>query len=100
MYIKRELINLVVYVKCQQDAETSRNARSAEYYGKFVRESFDAIDRWADMAEAALALAEHQATSGYDPEVDNQTYTAERGRLWHAFIMARAKAKGANNGST
>ena len=96
MYIKREVKNLVVYVACQQDAKTSGNTRSVEYYEKFVRQSLDDIDRWADMAEAAIALAEHQATSGYDPGVDGKTYTAERGRLWDAFLAAREKAKAIN----
>ena len=59
------------------------------------RQAFEAGDRLCrvvEVAEAAIAYAEYQATSGYDPEVDSMTYTAERGRLWHAFIMARAKA--------
>lgn len=93
MDIKSEVKQLVMCVALQQDARTSGNTRAVEYYEKFVRQSLDAIDRWADMAEAAVALAEYQATSGYDSEVDSMTYTAERGRLWHAFIVARAKAK-------
>ena len=92
MDIKSEVKELVVYAKCQQEAETIGNVRAVEYYGKFVRQSLDAIDRWADMANAAIALAEYQATSGYDPEVDRSTYVQQRGRLWDAFIMARAKA--------
>lgn len=98
--IKSEVKKLVACAKFQQLAETRGYPREFAYYGKFVRESLDDIDRWADMAEAAIAVAEYQATSGYDPEVDSETYTPERGRLWHAFIMARARAKGVNNGST
>lgn len=100
MDIKSEVKKLVVYAKCQEAAELKGDKEACAYHGQRMRRSLDDIDLWADMAEAAIAVAEYQATSGYDPEVDNQTYTAERGRLWHAFIMARAKAKGASNGST
>ena len=92
MDVKNEIKNLVLYAMCQQDAVTFGSARAANGYGQLVGQSLDNIGRWADMAEAAIALAEYQATSGYDPEVDSMTYTAERGRLWHAFIMARANA--------
>ena len=93
MDIKSEVRNLEVYAGCQQDAEASRNARAAISYGRLVGDSIDAISRWADMAEAALALAEYQATSGYDPEVDRSTYLRQRGELWDAYMAARAKAK-------
>ena len=91
-----ELKKLVVYAKCQESADVKGDKEAFAYHGQRVRRSLDAIDRWADVAEAAIALAEYQATSGYDPDVDNKTYTAERGRLWDAFIMARAKAMAVN----
>ena len=100
MDVKREIKWCTQVLKWQRDAVRSGNAREADSCGQLVGQSLDNIGRWADMAEAAVALAEYQATSGYDPEVDSKTYTAERGRLWHAFIMARAKAKGASNEPT
>ena len=100
MDIKSEVKNLVVYAQCEEASAQRGNVDAEKRYQRLCRQSLDAIDRWADMANAAIALAEHQATSGYDPEVDIATYTAERGRLWDAFIMARAKAKGANNEPT
>ena len=100
MDIKSQVKCLVVYAKCKAACEAVGDEHGIEYHGKFLRESLDRINLWADMAEAALALAEHQATSGYDPEVDRSTYVRQRGELWDAFIMARAKAKGVNNEST
>ena len=97
MDIKSEVKKLVVYAKCQQEAETIGNVRAVEYYGKFVRQSLNAIDRWADMAEAAIAHAEFQVSShsrnGDDAPMDGATYIRERGKLWDAYMEARAKAK-------
>ena len=59
-----------------------------------IKKQLESIDAWADMAEAAIALTEYQATSGYDPEVDRSTYLQQRGKLWDAFMEARGKAKG------
>jgi hypothetical protein len=95
-----ELKKLVVYAKCQEAAEVEGEEEAFAYHGRRVRQSLDAIDQWADMANAAIALAEYQAISGYDPSVDSRAYTAERGRLWDAFIMARVKVKGASDEST
>ena len=96
MNIKSEVKNLFVYAQREEASAQRGNVDAEKRYQQLCRQSLDAIDRWADMAEAAIAVAEYQATSGYDPEVDSATYTAERGRLWHAFIMARAKAKAMN----
>ena len=63
------------------------------------RQAFEAGDRLdcvVKVAEAAIALAEYQATSGYDPEVDRSTYVQQRGKLWDAFMQAHKAAKDAN----
>ena len=80
----------VRYAQCQE--VIGWEGEGAERIRRQFGESVDRLCRVVEVAEAAIALAEYQATSGYDPEVDSMTYTAERGRLWHAFIMARAKA--------
>lgn len=98
--IKSEVKKLVVHAKCQELASMRGDGDAEEYHHNRSQQSLDAINRWADMANAAIAVAEYQATSGYDPEADIRDYTVERGRLWHAFIMARAKVKGVGNGST
>lgn len=96
MDIKSQVKCVIVYAKCKAACEANGDEHGIEHHGKFLRESLDRINRWADMANAAIALAEHQATSGYDPGVDGKTYTAERGRLWDAFLAAREKAKAIN----
>ena len=80
----------VRYSHCQEVTELE--GEGVERIRRQFGEAAERLDRVVKVAEAAMALAEYQATSGYDPEVDSMTYTAERGRLWHAFIMARAKA--------
>ena len=92
MDVKNEIKNLVVYAKCQQDAVTCGSARAANGYGQLVGQSLDNIGRWADMAEAALAYMEHQATSVHDPDECDLDRAQQRATLWDAFIMARAKA--------
>jgi hypothetical protein len=100
MDIKREAKKLAVCVACEQAAKASGNARAVEYYGELVRRLLDGIDRWADMAEAAIAYVEYQTNDGSDAGRDGATYICERGKLWRAFMQARAKAKGASNEST
>ena len=80
----------VHYGRCQE--VIGWDGDGAERIRRQFGEVEERLYRAVKVAEAAIALAEYQATSGYDPEVDSMTYTAERGRLWHAFIMARAKA--------
>ena len=80
----------VHYGRCQEVIgwEGEGVERIRRQFGE-VEERLDCVVK---VAEAAIALAEYQATSGYDPEVDRSTYVQQRGRLWDAFIMARAKA--------
>ena len=59
-------------------------------------EAGERLDRAVKVAEAAIALAEYQATSGYDPEVDRSTYVQQRGKLWDAFMQAHKAAKDVN----
>ena len=98
MDIKREAKKLAVCVACEQAAKASGNARAVEYYGELVGRLLDGIDRWADMAEAAIAYVEFQVSShsrnGDDAPMDGATYIRERGKVWDAFMEARGKAKG------
>jgi len=91
---------LLVYAKCQQIAETSEDVDAAAYHERFVRQSIERINRWADMANAALVFCEYQVNNGWDANVDGATYIRERGKLWDAFMESRAKAKGMGNEST
>ena len=52
----------------------------------------DRLDRVVRVAEAAIALSEYQAFAAFDPNVEAAVYFRERGRLWDAFLEARAKA--------
>ena len=65
-----------------------------------ITKQLDAIDHWADMAEAALAYVEWQIDNGVDVPMDGATYMREREKLWDAFIVARDRAKEVANEST
>ena len=52
----------------------------------------DRLDRAVKVAEAAMAYMEHQAASVYDPDECDLGYAQQRGKLWDAFMEARAKA--------
>lgn len=58
------------------------------------------LDALIGMADAAVAYMEHQATNVYDPDDCDLKYAQQRAKMWDAFIVARAKVKGANDGST
>ena len=89
----RNAIELYANAVSSRDYYDDReDAQRADAAAKTLHQRRQDLDALLAVAEAAIAMAEYQATSGYDPEVDSMTYTAERGRLWHAFIMARAKA--------
>ena len=80
----------VWYVRCQE--VIGWEGEGVERIRRQFGEVEERLDRAVNVAEAAIALAEYQATSGYDPEVDRSTYLQQRGKLWDAFILARAKA--------
>ena len=61
-----------------------------------IKKQLESIDAWADMAEAALAYMEHQATSVHDPDECDLDRAQQRATLWDAFMEARARAKAAN----
>lgn len=94
MDIKRKIGQLQIMERMGMRIVQSGDAAAESRYYSEIDDAMRSIDAWVDMANAAIAVAEYQATIGYDPEVDNATYTPERGRLWHAFITARAKVKG------
>ena len=48
------------------------------------------------VAEAAIAMAEHQAFAAFDPNVEAAVYFRERDKLWDAFVEAHKAAKAAN----
>ena len=100
MDITAEIRFLLTYVQCQHDAEALRDADAAAYHERFARRSLKRINRWADMANAAIAHAEFQVSShsrnGDDAPMDGATYIRERGKLWDAFMEARARAKATN----
>ena len=100
MDIKREVKHLVVYAKCQEAAEVKGDKEAFAYHGQRMRQSLDDIDRWADMAEAAIAHAEYQIRVHSYAPVDSATYIRERGQLWDAYMAAREKTKEVSNEST
>jgi len=58
-----------------------------------IRRAAAAREAYLQMAEAALAYMEHQATSVYDPSDCDLEYAQKRAKLWDAFMEAKAKAK-------
>ena len=80
----------VRYAQCQEVIGIEGDG--VERIRRQAGEAGERLDRVVEVAEAAIALAEYQATSGYDPEVDLSTYLQQRGKLWDAFMAARAKA--------
>ena len=69
----------VHYGRCQE--VIGWEGEGVERIRRQFGEAEERLSRVVKVAEAAIALSEYQATSGYDPEVDSMTYTAERGRL-------------------
>ena len=55
-------------------------------------EAEERLYRIVKIAEAAIALSEYQAFAAFDPNVEAAVYFRERGKLWDAFMAARAKA--------
>jgi len=87
----REAIEAYANAMISYYSNLGHGKQEAESIARLVRSS-KSLDVVLAVAEAAIALAEYQATSGYDPEVDRSTYLQQRGKLWDAFILARAKA--------
>ena len=85
---------VVGYLQCHE--VIGMEGEGVERIRRQAGEAGERLDRTVKMAEAAIALAEYQATSGYDPEVDRSTYVQQRGKLWDAFMQAHKAAKDAN----
>lgn len=100
MNVKKAIRNVINEAKCQVDAERDGYDSIARVRRRCVDLMLEPIDRWADMAEAALAYVEYQFNDRSDAGRDGATYIRERGELWDAFMAARAKVKGVGNGST
>ena len=68
--------------------EGGEDAQRADAAAKTLHQRRQDLDALLAVAEAAIAMAEHQAFAAYDPVVG--------GELWRAFMEARARAKAAN----
>ena len=88
----------VRYAQCQE--VIGWDGEGAERIRRQFGESVDRLCRVVEVAEAAIAHAEFQVSShsrnGDDAPMDGATYIRERGKLWDAFMEARARAKATN----
>lgn len=97
MNVKQAIRNVINEAKCQVDAERDGDDSIARMRRRCVNLMLEPIDRWADMAEAAIAYVEYQTNDRSDTGRDGATYIRERGKLWDRFMEARRKAKEACN---
>ena len=72
----------VHYAQCQE--VIGWEGEGVERIRRQFGESVDRLCRVVEVAEAAIAMAEHRTFAAYDPVVG--------GELWRAFMEARAKA--------
>ena len=89
----REAIGLYVvgYLQCHE--VIGMEGEGVERIRRQAGEAGERLDCVVKVAEAAMAYAEYQASN---PGVEAKDYFRERGKLWDAFMEARAKAKDAN----
>ena len=92
----REAIGEYVVSHLQWHEVIGMEGECVERIRRQFGESVDRLCRVVEVAEAAMALSEYQAFAAYDPNVEAAVYFRERGRLWDAFMEARARAKDAN----
>ena len=80
----------VHYAQCQE--VIGWEGEGAERIRRQFGEAEERLCRVVEVAEAAIAYMEHQAASVYDPDDCDLAYAQQRGKLWDAFMEARAKA--------
>ena len=84
----------VRYSHCQEVTELE--GEGVERIRRQFGEAAERLRRVVKVAEAAIALSEHQAFTAFDPEVEAVVYYQERDKLWRAFMDAHKAAKDAN----
>ena len=80
----------VRYAQCQE--VIGMDGEGVERIRRQFGESVDRLCRVVEVAEAALAYMEHQATSVHDPDECDLDRAQQRATLWDAFMEARKKA--------
>ena len=96
MDIKKEIGRLQLMERMRVRIFDSGDAAAVSRCHAEIDNAMRGIIRWLDMAEAAIALAQHQAASVGDPVADEAAHYRERCRLWEAFMQAHKAAKDAN----
>lgn len=81
---------VVGYLRCHEVIGVEGDG--VERIRRQAGEAGERLDRVVEVAEAALAYAEFQVNAGWGTSTDGATYIRERGKLWDAFMEARAKA--------
>ena len=76
--------------------EGGEDAQRADAAAKTLHQRRQNLDALLEVAEAAIALSEHQAFTAFDPEVEAVVYYQEREKLWLAFMQAHNAANAAN----
>ena len=84
----------VHYGRCQE--VIGWEGEGVERIRRQFGEAVERLCREVKVAEAAIALSEHQAFTAFDPEVEAVVYYQERDKLWRAFMDAHKAAKDAN----
>ena len=100
MDIKKEIGSLQLMERMRVRIFDSGDAAAVSRCHAEIDNAMRGIIRWLDMAEAAIALAQHQAASVGDPVADEAAYYRERCKLWDAFMAAKDKAKEVDREST
>ena len=88
----REAIGEYVVGYLQWHEVIGMEGEGVERIRRQAGEAGERLDCVVKAAEAAMAYAEYQVNNGWDANVDGATYIRERGKLWDAFMEARAKA--------
>lgn len=91
--VKTELEKLAVYAACKAACESHEDHSGASEHGGRVRDAISRLGQWADMAGAALALAEWQINNPWSLMLCQVTYERELRKMWDAFMVAKDKAR-------
>jgi arsenate reductase-like glutaredoxin family protein len=94
------IVNLREAIEEYANAVSARdyydNRLDAQRVAEVIRECWQDLDVLLAVAEAAIAYMDYDADNERDAEVIDGTYVGRRCELWDAFVVARDKAKAAN----